>query len=368
MDIKKYIKFISLILIAGGIIWGGIYLWKIINTPGSILNPQTSEQTNITDLSSKLKVFLNDKIFDYWINSKTNTIYYLNNSGQISKISASGTGQKGEIVNSQNINQLNTIMPSPDGAMAVAKFNYPELPTFSIFDTATNAWQLLPSNIIAVTWSPDSQKLAYLENKDNTGRIAIYDIASKKTQEVIKITQKDLMLSWIKNEEILFYETPSANLATSLYSINIANKTIKPLIKSEYGLTVNWSLDGKFGIKLTNTNRVPSSVLIDASGNELAGLSSLLFPPKCQILERAKIYCGIPKTIPGGIALPDDYYKNAIYFQDELYLIDLASGKASVIFNNRNNILIDASRLTIGNDQLLFINRYDNKLYSLDLK
>ncbi|TSC95815.1 MAG: Uncharacterized protein Athens101426_586 [Parcubacteria group bacterium Athens1014_26] len=368
MIVKKYIKFISLILIAVGIIWGGIYLWKTMNTPGSILNPQINKQPDITDLSSKLKMVFDDKIFDYWINSKTNTIYYLGDSGQISKISASDTSQKGEIVNSQNINQLNKVMPSPDGAMAVAEFNYPKLPTFSIFDTATNAWQPLPPNIIAVAWSPDSKKLAYLENKDNTGRIAIYDIASKKTQEVIKMTQKDLGLSWVKNDEMLFYETPSANIATSLYSLNTTNKTIKPLIKDEYGLTVNWSLDGKFGIKLINTNRVPSSVLIDASGNELASLSSLLLPPKCQILERAKIYCGIPKTIPGGIALPDDYYKNAVYFQDELYLIDLASGKASVIFNNRDNVLIDASRLTVNNSQLLFINRYDGKLYSLDLK
>lgn len=364
---NKYLKIALVILIIGAAVIGGIYLWKAINSPGGIFATKEQETpAPITNLSSKLKKVSDDEISDYWINSKTGAVYYLNTEGQIVKISTEG---EKTIVNSQTLNQLNGIKISPDGTFIVAQFNYPSLPTFSLFDTVTGNWQPLPQNIISAAFSPNSQQLAYIENKENNGRLAVYNISSKKIQEIIKITQKDAELNWVKNDEIFLSQKPSFDLKTSLYSININDKTIKPLIKDEGGLDIVWSNNSGLGIQLKNTDKTTRSSIIDTSGNELATLSFVILPEKC-LIDQSKIYCGVPQNLREGLHLPDDYYKKAVYFQDDLESIDLSNGQAFVLFNNRDNILIDAYRLSLnlGKNQLYFINRYDQKLYSLALE
>ena len=365
MGWKKILKITFSILIPIAVLWGGYSIWKALTTPDIPPPIGANKPTGLAvDLpeAQKLTALSRSAIFDYWVNYKTGAIYFLNLSGQVIK----KTGDSEEPANSQTIDKLNSVQPSPDGTFAVAKFNYPALPTFSIFNTVTNAWQPLPQDTIATAWATSSQQLAYLENKNNAGTLKILNIVSQKTQEVVKMNQKDVRLAWIDPPEIFFItSSPAADLPSSLWSINIKNKTLKPLIKDESGLTINWSKEGDLGLKLKSDKRAPKISLIDNLGNTLREFSFITLPEKCAI-EKGKLYCGIPKFLREGLVLPDDYYKKAVYFQDDLYSIDLASGAVSLLFNG-DETLIDACHLSIQGGQLLFINRYDNKLYSLQL-
>ncbi|MDD5547925.1 MAG: hypothetical protein PHN74_03495 [Candidatus Pacebacteria bacterium] len=355
----KIIIFILIIIAVAGVIY---YFWQKTIAPSEII-PSQSEQQAQQESSSKLTTLTFGPIFDYWV-TQDGEIYYLTEIGQIIKIPKSGSPA---MVSSQSINQLNSIIPSPDGKRAIVKFNYPQMPAFSIFNTSDASWQPLPENIISAAWAPSSNQISYLENKDNSGKLSVLDLATNKTKELIKIIQKDLNIAWPNSEEILFSEPASADLVSSLYALNIAKKTIKPLIKDEGGLSVAWSKEGNLGIKFSNIDRIPKTSIIDNAGNTLSELSFITMPDKCVFNER-KVVCGIPQQKPSeGIILPDDYYKKAIYFKDDLYSFDLTSGTISSLLNG-DNFTIDARRLTIDGDKLLFINKYDNKLYSLKLK
>lgn len=358
---QKFIKLILAILIPIAILWGGYYLWQIFVVAEPPPEPISQIPTTLVpDLPTpaQLTTLTETAIFDYWLNSKTGAVYYLNLAGQVFKIS--GGAEEG--VNSQTLTKLNSAKASPDGTFIVAKFNYPNLPTFSIFNTVTNSWQPLPENTIAAAWSPNSQQLAYL----NGDYLKILNVVSQKTQTIAKINQRDVELAWLKSSEILLLIFgPSADLPSSLWSINLTTKVLTPIIKEESGLVINWSEKGNWGLKFNNFNRVPQFSLISDLGNVVKTFSFITLPEKCA-LGKDKIYCGVPKFLRGGLVLPDDYYKKAVYFKDDLYLIDLATGDISLLYGG-DETLIDAYHLTIKNNQLLFINRYDDKLYSLQL-
>ncbi len=364
MDWRKIVKLVLGIVITAAIIWGGYYLFQALVAAPPPTPLTTAPGTTALDLPApqKLVALTKNEVFDYWMNTKTAAIYYLNPAGQVLK----KTGDAEETANSQTLAKLNSVKAAPDGTYAVAKWNYPDFTTFSIFNTVTNAWQPLPDGTIAAAWSPNSQQLAYLENKNNVGRLKILNIVSGKTQTIAQIDQRDADLAWTNLSKILlFVSSPSADLASSLWSLDLKSKVLTPIAKDELGLVISWSKDGKQGLKLNNLDGITSLNLIDDTGNTLKTFSFITLPEKCA-LGTGKMYCGAPKYIQPGLVLPDDYYKKAVYFKDDIYAIDLVGDSVALLVNGDEG-LVDAYHPSIQENQLLFINRYDNLLYSLQL-
>lgn len=362
MNWKKYLKPLALIISAVALGVLAYYFFKTnpaiqkaaVNLfPGS---QKTGAENNlgVTVEVPKFGALTNISIFDYWLNSKTNSIYYLNEAGQIIK---NNNGNE-ELVNSQSLQKLNKVTASPDGNYILAKFNYPTLPTFSIFNTITNSWQSLPQNTIAAAWSPDSQKIAYLDDKS----LKILNILTQKTQEVLKFSQKEIDLDWRFDNQILI--SSNYGPTTKILSFALDKKTLTPFLE-EFGLVIKWSDDNLFGIKLNTINNKPVTSIIDANGTVLTQLTFITIPSKC-LIQQHKIYCAVPQNISEQLKLPEDYYKKVVYFDDKLYLIDLTNGGVSEISADIN-VPIDADHLEFSQGKLYFKNRLDDKLYSLAL-
>ncbi len=359
MNWKKYLKIAAAILIIGAIVWA-IY-WFFTNNltakeiVGSLFPSSEKNTPDSQEIAAeKFKSLTNTPIFDYWINSKNGSIYYLNEEGQVIKIN----GDAAELINSQPAPKLNKVTASPDGVFAVAKFNYPTYPTFAIFNTNTDTWQPLPVNTIAAAWSLNSQNIAYVDDKS----LKILNLTTKKTQEIIKLTQKDINLEWHSDSQILL--STDLGVAVKTLLLNINTKTLTPFLE-ETGLIIKWSDDNQLGIKFNNANGSPTTSLIDASGSVLSRLTFVTLPSKC-LIQKNKIYCAVPKNIREKMDLPNDYYKKSVYFDDTLYLIDLANAGVSEL-KIESDIIIDADHLELFNNTLLFKNRIDEKLYSLQL-
>ena len=218
MNIKKYLKPLIIILLITALGATAYYFFKKSSAlqniavsifPGSekLTNTDNGDATQTTE--QKFQNLINEPIFDYWINSKNGSIYYLNQAGQVIK-SSNGSGAT---VNSQTLPKLNRVSASSDGTYAVAKFNYPQLPTFSVFNTASNAWQALPANTIAAAWSPNSQELIYADNKS----LNILNLTSQKTKKVIDLTQKELDLNWVSPQIVLFSAPPTIELSSTIW-------------------------------------------------------------------------------------------------------------------------------------------------------
>lgn len=356
---RKYIKII-LILTVLVAIGAGIYFW-LRQTPagqriGGVLFPpsvKTGEEPGLGEVGAGgLTVFSDEEIFDYWVNAKNGSVYYLNPAGQAFKLSGLGN----ELVNSQTLPRLNKVSASSDGTYALAKFNYPNFPTFSIFNTVTNSWQPLPAGTIAAAWSPDALEIAYVDGQ----ALRILNLTSQKTSEVIKMSQQELGLHWRKDGKILI--SANGGTATKVLLLNPKDKILVPFLE-ENDLVLQWSKDDSLGLKLTSANQKPLLALIDGNGANLTQLTFLTMPEKCLLLEN-KIYCAVPKNIKEeGLRLPADYYKKTIYFADVIYLIDLTDGSVTTTLDPLNPI--DAEHLELNNNVLLFKNRLDDRLYSI---
>jgi hypothetical protein len=142
------------------------------------------------------------------------------------------------------------------------------------------------------------------------------------------------------------------------------------MVREELGLSVKWAANGTLGVKWS------ANVLsaIDANNRTLASLSIKTLPNKCTFTE-LRIYCSAPSdqlNMPVSV-LPDNYLKKAVSFIDDVYLVSLLDlGRSSELLADKifdyaiTGYEIDADHLEVqGDDRLLFINRFDNKLYEL---
>lgn len=363
MNWKKYLKITLYILVTIGLVWIGYFLFTKTgtSTQQTTLITETKITNEVSEAQLSLKI--DEPILNYWTDKTTGSVYFINQSGEIIKIA----NEQMVYASAQTLENLNSIKISPDGTKILAVFNYPNRPTISIYDNTNNNWQPVSVYAISAAWSPDSKKIAYLEDAGETGSLKIIDLTTQKINEVVKISIKDGDLEWINPDEITIKDQkPSADLPSSLWKIKISDKTWKKALENVYGLDIAWSKTEDFGLMLSNINRKPILNLIDKTGNNLTALSFITIPEKC-VIENKKIYCGVPRGLKEGLNLPDDYFKRNVYFEDDIFLFDLSNGTASVIFSNKETP-IDAYNLQVKDErELLFINRYDDKLYSLPI-
>jgi hypothetical protein len=323
-----------------------------------------------------LKVLSDEPIFDYWIRTATSSlagsttttivvseILYFNPEGKIIKANEG----EDEIFYSQTLENLQSVKASPDGKFVLLKYGDLNKPQFSLLNTETKVRRDL-TNITAAAFSPDSKKIAYLEDTA-PANLVIKDLIGlkPKTTKLLSISEKDFDLTWLTAEKILLVPKPSFEYESQLWAIDIKTKTLS-LIVSGRGLITNWSNDGKIGLFFrVGQNRQSQLSLIASSGAILGNLDFVTLPQKC-LLAEAALYCGLPQSYNSIIepTLPDDYLKRAVYFSDAIYQIDINQNSFQLIFA-QDEPAIDATHLSLLGRQLIFINRYDNKLYSLEL-
>lgn len=419
---KKILIIIAVVLGVIAMVVGIYFAWKksreLLTPPVIQRQPTTDDLQLPVSTEKKLKILSDQPIFDYWVyqpdfavapasiaksavtftavakfatstvtSTKSSTagailsdsrqIFYLSQDGKILKVKEN---REDEAITSEPIVNVQKIKSSFNGKLALIESGDFNSSTFVIFNSETKVQEFLPENASAAAFSPDAKKIAYLQEQggfNTASDLIIKELtgAKPKTAKILSFNQKDFDLEWILPEIVILTPKPSVFSAASAWSVNIKNKTFKPLSLFDLnGLMINWSIDGRTDAKLglqfnsgaeERGERKSFLTLINEKGERRANLDFLTLPNKCFFSE-PKIYCAIPLEIPKAAILPDDYLKKAVYFKDFLYQIDTGKNSFSEIFSATEQA-IDAIRLSISDNQLLFINRYDNKLYSLEL-
>ncbi|KKU77356.1 MAG: hypothetical protein A2214_00810 [Candidatus Harrisonbacteria bacterium RIFOXYA1_FULL_48_8] len=363
----KGIKILIIALGIGAVVGAGYVLWKIFfsNPSGNILEGGAQEEV---ETAHKLFVITNGNVFDYWINKKTGEVYYVSENGQISKVLSNGTSQ---VISSQTVAGLSYIKPSFDGTMLLVAFGYPQKVTFAIYNVNANNWQSLTADTVAAAWDPTSNnRIAYIKNGTGTSRLNLLTLNDQKSKEALRLSQKDLDLDWVIKDVIYFKERPSRQIPSSVWSYNLTAKTIKTLIKEEAGLMVKWSPTGNTGIKWAGALTV-----IDKNNAPLSAINLQTIPTKCAY-DSLRIYCAAP-TEQANISntiFPDEYMKKSARFIDDIYMIPaLNLGQQPELLNIK--ILdgasaatrVEAEHLEVTENKIIFLNRYDKNLYTLEL-
>lgn len=369
----------------------GVYFaWKkyggdIIPLPSPPENPPITVPS-INNVQ-KLKILSSQEIVDYWtrigFSSGTSTvssgdqgeIFYISSSGAIYKIE----NNKEEKVSEASFANIKKVKVSPDGSKVAIQYGKLDsnisdvgaILRIDIYDVSKNIWQSVAGNITAYDWSLDGKKLAYLEkNSKNESDLIIKDFGDAKQKEtkIFSLNQIGFDINWVDNDRIIFVSKPAFDVLSEVWEFNIKTKTLSKLMEGN-GLMLNWSKFGDSGLKfVANNNRNYSFQLINNKGSVTGNFKFKTLPDKCFISSPAQIYCAIPRdqdVFNSGI-FPDDYLKRNIFFADGIYQIDMDKNGFKAIFEE-NDPVIDAVQLTLFGSKLLFINRYDNRLYQLEL-
>ena len=312
--------------------------------------------------SSKLKLVGDKSALAFWANSKTNSVYLLDEEGKIYKSFGEGRLQE---VNTQTLADFNSLVPSPDGTKIIARFGYPLNETLAVFSTDNNSWERLPDGAFSAAFDAQSQKIAYLKNTSSPS-LSVINLADKKTSEVLKLQVADGELAWATPNEVYIYSKPSLSASVEAWSVNINNRSIKKVAIGE-GVAAIKLGGGDIAFKLAKTSLFDANLaLMHVSGADLYTLPFKTLPQKC-VFDKDVVYCAVPTNLPSRIELLDDYLKEKFFSVDEVIAYNTLTREQRVLFGVLDGE-IDAIDLIISGNKLLFRNRYDNRIYSLDLK
>lgn len=380
-NIYKILIIVLILIIAG---WGVYLIWKSFLKAPELAPPAVAvKEIKPGELAAPSLILISSRpAFDYWINKSDNSVYYLTPEGEIYKTMTDGSEER---IISQSFPNLHELKASDDGSSIIISFGYPFAPTYTIFKTAELSFQPLPEKTSSAAWKPQSNnELIYLKtNQGGLSSLNLFSLVDQKTQEIIKLSQVDLDLEWILPDTIYLKQKPSFETLNSIWAIDLnlnkvdpkTKKKIGPVIrtlaKDESGLMINWSPTEDLGLKFTN-DRFNNRLLkvINRENKLITNLAFITLPNKCLFDEKI-LYCAVPHEIPVGAKLPDDYLKRKVYFLDSLYRIDLSDPTPlnwlfTEIFDGLQ-FPIDAVNLKIKDGSLVFVNRYDQKIYSLNL-
>ncbi|MEK7573923.1 MAG: hypothetical protein AAB514_00095 [Patescibacteria group bacterium] len=375
-------KILKLIIgIVGVLVLGWLVYFVISRTTApktanqeSKLPEQTIEEKTgepVATTANRLKILSENPVFDYWVASSTQEIFYVSETGKIAK---ANSDSQDTFLSEQPIENLNFILPSPDSQKIIAAFGNPNQPQFSIFDLMNNSWSPLPLEIKSMAWSPEGKRVAAVISQNNQANLAIIDIANylsgdtkqkdKAIKTIIKnISLKDLKIDWLRPDEIIFTDKPSSLVAGSAWRLNLSKLNFDEIISPGAGLIIKWLKDD-LGLKFQNQK----SSLINWAGQTINDFSFMVLPDKC-VLKSDFLYCFLFTPASPKTNWPDDYLQKSVYTEDDLYKFNLNNLTApELVFESATEgKILDTSMTKLLGNQILFINRYDNRLYGLEV-
>lgn len=336
-------------------------------------------------------------VTDYFVDSK-NVVSIIQPDGKILTI----TGSAQALLNSQAIDgDLIRASFSPDGKKVLAVFGKTTAPQTSVFDIAAKRWDPLSIEVKEPVWAPTGTKIAFLSaNSAEFGVLATLDLAQSKpsAQPITRIYAQDIALSWPAAETIVLTERSSAYAQSSAWRVDVKSKTITTLVDALLGASSAWTPDVSWGILFTGNRayRGGAMSLVDGVGDIKKQLEVVTFPEKCVFTqidipiiststatstpkqgskppapktERTHtLFCGFPKntTETNLLPQPDAYRERKVYTDDYFYKIDVKTGAITDV-SPPSEYVLDGVNLKVFGNNLFFVNRYDDYLYSLAL-
>ncbi len=221
--------------------------------------------------------------------------------------------------------------------------------------------------------SPNKNSFAYLVSSNESSSIFIDSFENKNKVEIFNTPIKEWLIDWTTQDTINMTTKPSSESVGHSYSLNTRTGSLNKLIGNINGLTTKISPNEE-GLLYSETsgNSIITRFKSLESGEDRRIPLSVL-PEKCVFSNTQDdvIYCGTQSNSVN-TKLPDDWYKGKVSFNDSIWKINTTTGLVEMFYNfNRNKFgsfdLIDLS-LTEGDEFMLFKNKKDLTLWSLNLK
>lgn len=363
---KIFVIVLILFILAGGSL--AVYNLFLKNKQGPATSQGTAQSTSLQFLPIS-----QEEAFSPMIDASGQIKYYAKNSGHILESAFDGSGLK--TISGTDLPDLAKSLWSPDGQKVISYFNKGGQIKKNSYSFQTKKSAALADNIKEVTWSPDSQKIAYqFETPDGSqNTIAIANPDGSAWKNILSTRLENLQIAWPAPNQIYIWPSPSGQTTGSVFSINVDNSSLTKIISDIYGLAAVWSPDGQKMIYQTTDQNGKNPklylALSDGSQAQDSGLTTLI--DKCTFASDSQtIFCAVPQEISQYAVWPDDFSSGRLSTTDDLYSIDVSSLQKTKIAASQSDQSFDAQGLLLSPDEayLFFINKKDGLLYSIKLK
>jgi hypothetical protein len=373
---------LTIVLIILAVLLGLFFLFttfKKTPAPTSDVVEQTPESSSVTlmdptpaeVLEPRLSLVTSEEVVDYWVNQLDRQVYYVTSEGAVKR--ADKIGNPTVISSSRFEGGVSTAISSSRGdAVIISSLGRPNA-DFKLFDVERSIWRSLPIGTTAAAWSPSSptNEVVFLKtvldktSSRTVSSLNIYSLLKGTSRQLIELSQYDLLLDWITPSTVALSQKPAAGTTGSVWLYDIQKKTLRTLLTGREGLWTKWQPLGAVAFDFTN-----GAYLLNTKGS-VSRLPFFSLPDKCT-QEGMRLYCAEPIDGLDEVGMPDSYLQKKVMSDDNFLSVSLSElprfpFPVKVFENEKGGSAIDAWHLTKSGPNLYFINRYDQKVYSLQV-
>jgi hypothetical protein len=202
-----------------------------------------------------------------------------------------------------------------------------------------------------------SGSVGIIQNFDNSGKKQIWNSPIK-----------ELNPQFFSTKTIALNTKPKIGVNGFLYFVDTTTGGVKQVLGNIPGLSSLVSPDGSLVFVYSEAASVNLS-LYDVKNKTFKTLSPVTFPEKCVWSKKntSIVYCAVPRRGVTADSLTA-WYKGLTSFSDDIWKYDLKAGTSSIVseLNDQNTDVIKPI-LSDSEQYLIFVNKVNNSLWSLDL-
>lgn len=239
----------------------------------------------------------------------------------------------------------------------------------SFLQIGTSTIAVLPQGITSAAWSPDNAALAYTMVRDGRLELVITDASGKNPRIVYHTPLTDAAMTWITADILIFTTAPSGTADGYQFAFSRRDGSFVKVFGPQRGLMGLWSPDGNtlLASGIPAEKRETEITLFARQKKESLSLPLATVAEKCVWADALSAFCAIPKAIPGGVVLPDQYLRGEFNSSDRIVEIQSTTGAISPLFDEG---IFDMSGLIATKDKkrLFFVDRRDGTLWTLAIR
>ena len=378
MSNKRKILIVLLIILAIALAGFAVYYVYFRKAPGGTTTetPGTGKppsQTGVIAIDDKLIKISSVPAVSPTASADGKKIIYIGKKSNLYETDFDGGNQKEtNLVVLQNLIKV-LWAPARDEFAAV----YANADGRKIFYNNTKTKMLAPydAGIKSLAFSKSENKIAYYLSNDlqNTNAVFTADADGANSKAIFNTRVKDIRVEWVSANQVAISTAPSGLVPNVLWILNIDTQKLLPVMSQVYGFTMKWSLSGERFL-FSQTDAKGANLTLSSSnqnGTEVKNLGLATLPEKCAFSPKDEniVFCSAPVSAPD-IVWPDDYYKQLYSASEQIWSINLSTGKKDMIYDFDETLATDASDLIVSPDanRLVFLNKKDGAIYSFKLK
>ena len=228
---------------------------------------------------------------------------------------------------------------------------------------------IFPNNISDVSVSNSS--LFYLQQSSISSAGFVSNFSGNSKKQIWNSPIKELLSQFVNDKTVALTTKPAQNIPGFLYFVDTGSGQVKKILGDTLGLSTLTSPDANQVLYIEQGNGVVMFIL-DVKSKISKNITPATFPEKCVWSKKDKnvVYCAVPREYLDGGSLIS-WYKGLIWFSDDIWKYDIKNNTSNIVENlsDGSGMTTDVIKpiLSESEQYIIFMNKIDNTLWSLDL-